>query len=1357
MATGATVNLELLIRATNSASKEVVKLQSQLNELTRGAVEFGKKSAQANQKSAKELTALEKEVRSYTDAAKKAEEATKGFGKAGAALLGIAASLSAAAFFPIKSAADFEQALSGVIAVTGGAEESIEALKATASELGRTTRFTAQEAAVGMQYLGQAGFDAGEVIAGIGPSLQLAVAAAVDLGQAANIATNVLSGMRLPVSELQVVVDVLAKTAAESNAELTDMADALSYAGPIAAAAGVGLQDLASVVGVLGNAGIQGSRAGTALRGTIFALTKPTGEAAAALDRLGVNIQLDTDGSLDLVDAFHQLADAGLNAADAQEIFGRYASSGVLAITSQIDALDDMIVANEAAAGAAEKMAQTMKDNLKGAFVELLSALDGLKRAFGDPLLKPLRAVIELVTGFLGVITSIAEEMPVLTKVIGVLAGVVAILAAGFGALALAVASFNATLGALASTNVVTTLLQMKAAMLGYASATKVALTTTITFEGVLKGLKSIMLLVQRGLKTLWTTMLANPITALLVLVGGLILYFAELSEKQKRLAEEAKLAAVEFDALRSSYSKQISSLKEMEEGSKKAIATGKNMREQLLKTAESNKELSVEARRAANSIDEFTGKVKDGGVALEAFVQRSKELAEVNLKKQVEAANLQLDRHIGKVKDATYWWNETNKSLKATWGLITGGISGWKRVTAEQVAETKKMRDEIELTNRSVVEMIDSWGEFDVGMSQQEVIEYFRIVRGYSKEHAESIAATHAAMQEEGKITRDITRSVQEMSLEGLRTDISETTVELAKMADEYEDLKQKSAEAAEAISAVPENLRDRATAETEAFKKANEERIKAKQDLLAKETEINSALSVLQKQLAEETAKNYKAEIDELERNKELGLLAEWEYNQKIAKIDKDNAEAKLKNAQELQKALVEIQESTTQKLAVSGDIGNRLRKSQDEVTKYTKAAADERLKHQIQVNEYIAESEEDAAGIRIDLMEEGTEKFIAERDAELDALRESAEDMGVEWDKMYGIRNAIVAKYDKEIEDWNKEQEEKRKKEADKRAKEEEKRAEALAKAKIDADKAITEVQKGAADEDDYETRNQLELQALRDKHAEQLEIISKFYDDEALLKQIRDQQEIELEQKKQDQLEAIRAMQWEHGKEAAADAVEATKWMFGEQSKEAKAAFALQKAMAIKDTIMTTYKSAQSVFDSLSKIPYVGYALGAAAAAATVAAGLARVAKIRAQTLAEGGEVKGKSPHPKADNVPIWATAKEFVQPVSAVSYYGRDIMEALRKKMIPRELFSGLPVPKYAYASSPSRRGYATGGQVSGMGGGVSNAPAQQKQEIKIMNYVDQREMLSALGSPEGESAVINVISSNRDKVQRVLR
>jgi hypothetical protein len=118
---------------------------------------------------------------------------------------------------------------------------------------------------------------------------------------------------------------------------------------------------------------------------------------------------------------------------------------------------------------------------------------------------------------------------------------------------------------------------------------------------------------------------------------------------------------------------------------------------------------------------------------------------------------------------------------------------------------------------------------------------------------------------------------------------------------------------------------------------------------------------------------------------------------------------------------------------------------------------------------------------------------------------------------------------------------------------------------------------------------------------------------------------------------------------------------------------KELFNLYKAASIAETIISTYSAAQKAYDSMAKVPYIGPQLAASAAAIAVAAGLARVQLIRQQQMATGGVVQGVSPTPTADNIPIKATAGEFMQPVSTVKYYGVRAMEAIRKKLVPREL------------------------------------------------------------------------------------
>lgn len=190
------------------------------------------------------------------------------------------------------------------------------------------------------------------------------------------------------------------------------------------------------------------------------------------------------------------------------------------------------------------------------------------------------------------------------------------------------------------------------------------------------------------------------------------------------------------------------------------------------------------------------------------------------------------------------------------------------------------------------------------------------------------------------------------------------------------------------------------------------------------------------------------------------------------------------------------------------------------------------------------------------------------------------------------------------------------------------------------------------------------------------------------------------------------------------------------------------FYIGKAASVAQATMSTYEAAQKAYGSLAGIPYVGPALGIAAATAAIAQGLARVTMIRRQRLGGGGEVGGYSPTTTADNIPAWLTANEFVQPVDTVRYYGKQVMEGLRRKAIPREIFAGISLPQ-------PRRGpqfaFATGGTTP------ASAPPTGAGEVKILNFVDPQEMLSALDSPEGDDAIVNVISKNSDKISRVLR
>lgn len=1344
-----TVSLKLLIAATNSASKEVVKLRDQINGLSEGVEKLGRDSARGGKQGAEGM-------RTFAESAKAAKKATEGFASAGATLLGIAASISATTFFPVKSAADFEQALSGVIAVTSNAENSLESLKETASDLGRTTKFTATEAAVGMQFLGQAGFDAGEVITGIGPSLQLAVAAAVDLGSAANIATNVLSGMRLPVEDLQQVVDVLAKTAAESNAELLDMADALSYAGPIAAAAGVGINDLASVVGVLGNAGIQGSRAGTALRGTLFALTDPAGEAKDTLDKLGVSISLSADGSIDLIDAFHQLADANLTVADAQKIFGRFASAGVLAITSQIDALDEMVISNNAAAGSAQKMADIMKDNLKGSFTELLSAVDGLKRAFGDPLLKPIRVLVQFATKLAGVFTGIADRVPILISVLGILAVAVAGVAAALGTLAVAIAATTATMNQLAIANLrlLPILASTKAALISMALSAKGVGVWFLDGAKAMGVMRAASVALIAGMKKLWLVVKAHPILLIAAAITGLVLVMNEWEESLRRAASEAGTASIQFEALRSSYTKNVAALKEMKEGSEKATATGKNMREQLLKLAEENKEVASEALVAANSIDAMSGKIRDGGEALDKFIGKSKELAQVNMRKQIDLLSDALDRSNYKLWDGVALWQHFKEGLDAAASSLLPWGKTYQDVMDESIQRTKDQTVAVERANRAYVELLQTQGQFDPTASSELQEQYFEKVLGFTKERAKALVSINQEMQREAAMTRDITGEIEKLSTEELNQQIAQTTKEINGLKEAYEGISEVTEETARQIREDAASGKISAEEEQEAIRKLWDFRVQASQALTQKEEEQNQLLLTRRREYREALKDSYDKELKDLEKQKELGQLTEVAYSKRVVELDLNRAAKQEENALALQASLLKLNKETQEKLAASGTIGKDLEKANQATIDAKQKAADLEVKITINKNKVLAELEEEAKDIRLDLMEDGPEKFEKQMKAEVDALIAANKEKEIYEEELGGIIGAIRAKYRKQEDDFREEERLKAEEEAKKKAEAEQKRQD-------DIDKIVKPAQTTVEDEaveDDPEAKNQLELDRLANLHDAKISQLIELGAKEVEITAATNAKVIELDRLKAEQQKAIEEERKKFLIKGLDDTLMASVEFFGKQSKLSKAAFALQKLVAIRETIMSTYQGATDAYKALSGIYLIGPALGAAAAAAAVAAGLARVSQIRSQTLAEGGEVKGKSSHSKSDNIPIMATAKEFMQPVSAVRYYGRDIMEAMRRKIIPREVFRELPVPVYMKTPSPKYR-YQTGGQVTpgSNGGGMGMPMAEQKQEIKIMNFTDQRELLSALGTPDGEDVVLNVISKNKDKVSRVLR
>lgn len=291
----------------------------------------------------------------------------------------------------VKATADFESAMSKVSAISGATGGDLDALNQKAQEMGAKTKFSATESAEAFTYMAMAGWKTQDMLDGIDGIMNLAAADGLDLATTSDIVTDALTAFGLSASDSGHFADVLAKASSNANTNVSMLGESFKYAAPVAGALGYSAEDTAIALGLMANAGIKGSQSGTALRGSLTRLIKPTDDAAALMERYGLSMT-NADGSMkSLGEVTNMLRDklGGLTEAEqaqvAAQIFGQEAMSGMLAIINASDSdyakLTDAIYDAD---GAAQQMADTMLDNLSGQLTLLKSALEGLAIQFGE-------------------------------------------------------------------------------------------------------------------------------------------------------------------------------------------------------------------------------------------------------------------------------------------------------------------------------------------------------------------------------------------------------------------------------------------------------------------------------------------------------------------------------------------------------------------------------------------------------------------------------------------------------------------------------------------------------------------------------------------------------------------------------------------------------------------------------------------------------------------------------------------------------------------------------------------------------------------------------------------------------------
>ena len=414
--------VEVLLRLKNQVSKELDKVNKSFKK-TKASVDKTKKSFKGLGKESKaglkDTSKFAKRTTSDLENLRKKSQGTqKGMGLLNATTVTLAASiyaLSRAIRLVTSTFIEFDDTMRAVGAVSNATESQLDSLTNTARKMGATTRFTATQAADGLRFLAMAGFEVEQSIAALPGVLQLASAGALDLGQAADIATNILTGFGRSVDELGDVNDVLVTTFTSTNTNLIELGEAFKLVAPVASAVGSDFNDLSASLGLLANAGLKGTLAGTSLRGSIDALLNPTKEEAKFMEELsdrigGVGLQVrNSEGNfVGFLSIIKQLEKAGLRGDEALKLFGLRAGPGIAALVNQgSEALETLIVKLDESGGTAKRIATQMEAGLGGALRELNSAFTELIITVGDDLAPTLLGLLKALTGLIRAVAKV--------------------------------------------------------------------------------------------------------------------------------------------------------------------------------------------------------------------------------------------------------------------------------------------------------------------------------------------------------------------------------------------------------------------------------------------------------------------------------------------------------------------------------------------------------------------------------------------------------------------------------------------------------------------------------------------------------------------------------------------------------------------------------------------------------------------------------------------------------------------------------------------------------------------------------------------------------------------------------------
>ena len=484
--------LKMAAEQAEQALKDGAITQDQYDGLQREIVETEQKLKALEEQAKASGTALQE----IAAKGEKLKTVGDNISNAGTKLLPVTAGVAGLGTAAVKTAAEFDSAMSKVAAVSGAAGSDLESLRDKAREMGEKTKFSASEAAEAMNYMAMAGWKTEDMLSGIEGVMNLAAASGEDLAATSDIVTDALTAFGLTAADSGHFADILAAASSNANTNVSMMGETFKYCAPIAGALGFSAEDTAEAIGLMANAGIKSSQAGTALRTIMNNLSGDVKICGSAIGEVTV-ATTNADGSMrDLSDilADCRTAFAGLTESEkaqaAESLVGKNAMSGFLALMNagegDIEKLSSAIADCD---GTAAGMAETMQDNLAGQLQILKSQLEELAISFGELLMPAVRMIVGWIQKFVDWLNSMDEGT---RKVIVT----IALVAAAIGPVLIIVGKVISAVG---------------------------------TIMTIIPKLAGVIGIVQKAFAALNAVMLANPIVLVIAAVAALVAAFIYL------------------------------------------------------------------------------------------------------------------------------------------------------------------------------------------------------------------------------------------------------------------------------------------------------------------------------------------------------------------------------------------------------------------------------------------------------------------------------------------------------------------------------------------------------------------------------------------------------------------------------------------------------------------------------------------------------------------------------------------------------------------------------------------------------------------------------------------------------------